>query len=356
MKIGFASADWAPGWLDVDGSPGLGGSGWARLGQYKNLIPHEIIMGTLAHRGEIFGVRDWNEGLHFDLDIIVMQRYMQKDVALKMAPAIAAGQIIINEVDDWYWGLPSTNQAFYYTSPQANPDDNRNWYKQTVSNSSGVTVSTQYLGSRIGEWSKAPVTVINNYVDPSRFTFFNHAHSGIPTIGWVGSTSHRASDLEILNGILGIFVRNKKATLQHSGHIEGARLFSKAVNVDEKDVKLMDMVAPMSYGSLLNFDIGLVPLTLHPFNQAKSHLKGLEYAAAGIPFIATPSEEYIRLKEEYGIGRIAKNPKQWIKQIEEFLDPAVRVEEASKNFERLKPLMIENGTKAFTEYLESFKK
>jgi hypothetical protein len=38
--------------------------------------------------------------------------------------------------------------------------------------------------------------------------------------------------------------------------------------------------------------VGLVPLTRGPFNEAKSYLKGLEYAAAGIPFIATPTEEY----------------------------------------------------------------
>ena len=75
--------------------------------------------------------------------------------------------------------------------------------------------------------------------------------------------------------------------------------------------------------------VGLVPLTRSPFNEAKSYLKGLEYAAAGIPFIATPTEEY-RLLHRAGVGRLAETPDEWRDHATQLLDPAVRVAEAER--------------------------
>ena len=40
-----------------------------------------------------------------------------------------------------------------------------------------------------------------------------------------------------------------------------------------------------------NIDIGIAPLSDVPFHHAKSAIKGLEYPAAGVPFIASPSPE-----------------------------------------------------------------
>lgn len=61
-----------------------------------------------------------------------------------------------------------------------------------------------------------------------------------------------------------------------------------------------------------------------------SNIKGLEYAAAGIPFVASPLPEYVRLRDQFGIGRIASNSKEWQDHIEELLDPAVRFDEATR--------------------------
>jgi glycosyltransferase involved in cell wall biosynthesis len=59
------------------------------------------------------------------------------------------------------------------------------------------------------------------------------------------------------------------------------------------------------------FDIGIVPLARNLMNECKSHLKGLEYAACGIPVIASPSESY-RWWVEPGVnGFLADKPKQW---------------------------------------------
>ena len=67
-------------------------------------------------------------------------------------------------------------------------------------------------------------------------------------------------------------------------------------------------------------------------NGVRSHnsfLKGLEYAAAGIPFIASPTEEY-RLLAEAGVGRLAETPDEWRDHATALLDRDVRVEEADR--------------------------
>jgi glycosyltransferase involved in cell wall biosynthesis len=62
-------------------------------------------------------------------------------------------------------------------------------------------------------------------------------------------------------------------------------------------------------------DAGVVPLDYTPFNEGKSWLKGLEFAAAGRPFVASATEPYTLLRDDHGIGLIAKRPRDWIRQM-----------------------------------------
>jgi hypothetical protein len=78
-------------------------------------------------------------------------------------------------------------------------------------------------------------------------------------------------------------------------------------------------------------DIGIVPLNPNQFNEAKSNLKGLEYALSGIPFVASDTQEYRDLAD-MGVGRIAKSNKDWLKHLKQLLDPEVREEERQNNF------------------------
>jgi hypothetical protein len=86
-------------------------------------------------------------------------------------------------------------------------------------------------------------------------------------------------------------------------------------------------------------DIGIVPLSDVRFNDAKSYIKGLEYAAAGIPFIASPSPEYLELAEA-GVGRIARNWDEWEYHFNELRDPQKRIDDAEVNLENLKNFTV----------------
>ena len=90
------------------------------------------------------------------------------------------------------------------------------------------------------------------------------------------------------------------------------------------------MLAPHEYPYGFLFDVGVVPLVDIPFNHAKSNIKGLEYAVAGIPFVASPLPEYVLLAEEYGVGRLAKTARDWQRHLKALLDYEVRRDEARR--------------------------
>lgn len=107
-------------------------------------------------------------------------------------------------------------------------------------------------------------------------------------------------------------------------------------------VAQLNPLVPISkYPSLFrNIDIGIAPLRDIPFNHAKSYIKGLEYAAAGIPFIATDIAEYSSLAAS-GVGRVASTKDEWIYHLDELLNTSKRKDEIEVNYENLQNFTME---------------
>jgi glycosyltransferase involved in cell wall biosynthesis len=157
-------------------------------------------------------------------------------------------------------------------------------------------------------------------------------HSGyLPTYGWVGATPWRSNDLEILNPLFGQFIKNRHVKFHHSGSIVNAPKVSDQIGIDDSLFSHEPMKPIMTYPEMFRkIDVGIVPLNNVEFNEAKSFIKGLEYAAVGIPFIASPSSEYSYFAEK-GVGRIANTQEEWVSHAEELLDPKIRKEERLRN-------------------------
>lgn len=360
LKIGFASNDWSRSLRDSSKKLVMGGSGHIRIGQYVPELKKlgvDCVLGILAfdNKRKIFGVHTWDNGDHFDCDIVVMQRYMHQDALRDMKEARKNGQIIINDIDDWYWGLSPLNAAYRLSDPKNNPSENIDHYQQMIINSSGVITSTPFLTEKMSKWNRN-VVMHQNYVQMSTFKKRDHLRhdSGMPVVGWMGSTSHRSGDLHILRGLSGQI--SKMATWHHTGHIDviGVPKFWDEIRVEAGSVTTTPFLPPTELGKGVNFDIGLVPLTSIPFNNAKSWIKGIEYAAAGVPFIASSSDEYKRLYNEYGIGCLAKKDGDFVKKIKALVDPSVRQEIADENYEKVKKLDVSIGAVELLDKIKSF--
>lgn len=357
IKLGIASGDRIPRHRSPDNKPHWGGSGWVRLGQYApHLTDHdfEVVIGTLVWNRTHFCINPSEEvgGEMIDIEIVYMQRLMHDTLANHIRMAQATGQIIVNDLDDWYWGLHPSNSAWISSHPKESPSENINHYKSVLNASDYVTVSTPYLADRISSFVHCPIVVLQNTVDTARFSPVKHQHT-IPTVGWVGSTNHRSNDLEILAGIIKPLYNDNQIVLMHAGHHYGAPTVASKWGVPEESVETLSAVDPEQYPSLLTMEIGIAPLNDTPFNHAKSDIKVLEYSASGIPWVASDLPSYRNLAKEWGVGRVAKKATQWIKHLKALKDPDVRIAEASVLLEKVKQRDIEIGARTFAEFLKS---
>lgn len=328
VKVGGATTDWSRSVFDQRGYPAMGGAGWARFGQIKRPAHHNWVLGTLAmNRPGPLAVVALDGKPHADCSLIVIQRVMDEALPAKIEQSRALGQIIVNDLDDWFWGLHRENAAFEMVDPSMNQTSNIDHYKKSLCASTAVVTSTQFLADRLAEWNKdLRIQVIPNGVDAAAFPVRRHRPGPI-VIGWAGSTAHRSGDLKILRAP---FSGLSDMSFHHTGALDNYPQFAKMVGVDPLRVTQLPMLAPHEYPYGFTFDVGVVPLVDIPFNHAKSNIKGLEYAAAGIPFVASPLPAYVELAEEHGLGRLAKTSRDWQRHLRALADVSVRREESER--------------------------
>lgn len=352
LHVGIASGDWLhPNRTGLQEAK-WGGSGWARLGQYASKLPFNVSVGVLTWMHNRFVIMSVDGEIN-EVDIIYMQRLMHEGLTQHVPMARANGQKIINDLDDWYWGLDTSNMAFEHNHPKHNKVENTNFYRTILSRSDIVTVSTPYIRDRISNFVRCPIHVLDNTVDINRFNQVTYSDTPTPVVGWVGSTAHRSKDIETLKGILPPLVNGGKVSLYHGGDHLSAPTFASKLGVDPSLVDVRQMVDAEHYPSLLTMDIGIVPLSKTPFNMAKSDIKGLEYAASGIPFIAQNLDSYVNLYKTLDVGVIAKTPMDWIKSIKRLCDPKVREELGTPMREQIASRDISMGLERLVTLINS---
>lgn len=298
---------------------------------YRCWLPMSV---TNAHLGRPafdpirgFGIQETPHHGIFGYKTISLKLIMHRWTPHQIRLAQNLGQRIIVDIDDHYEGLTESNKAWTESHPDTNPNNNRDHYYDTIMAADAVTVSTPFLHNL---WStrRDNVTLIRNSINPQQFTPKHHL-PGTPVIGWVGSTSYRSNDLEQLRDWLPELTEKYDLHVHHSGHAPNTPTFAELTQVDPKRITTSPLVPITRYAEGFTFDIGLVPLNDIPFNHAKSNIKGLEYASAGIPFIASDLPEY-RLLHEAGIGRLAATPDDWTHNITQLLNPAARRSEGTR--------------------------
>ena len=270
-----------------------------------------------------------DDGAFFGFDISVFKLLMHESVPTLFQLMQSRGEKVVVDVDDFHFGIDPANIAARQTDPNRNAENNRMFYEMGIRQADLVTVSTAFLAN-FYEARCRKVRIVRNALDVDRYTMVEQPER--PIFGWVGGTLWRSQDIELLREWLPEFVADHDIRVHHSGHIPGdTRHFAARAGISRVSTTPMSLVS--GYPSLLrHFHVGLVPLQMNDFNQSKSYLKGLEYAAAGIPFIATPTDEY-KILHSRGVGRLASTPSEWRDHATELLDPEVRRIEANRNRE-----------------------
>jgi hypothetical protein len=289
-----------------------------------------------------FGAYYSKEEIVYGWDIVVLKLIMMKSAADILENKDMFRQKVVVDIDDFYEGLADTNVAYHTTSPEKNENINREHYWRIIEAADYLITSTQFLYDfYTKEKGFTNVFLVRNAIDIDRWTRRNDHALGLPTIGWVGATPWRSGDLETLSSWFGPFLEKNHLGFHHSGHIDQKNIptaMQQLGILPSTKVTKQSRMPLSKYPELFRrFDIGIVPLNNIPFNHAKSTIKGLEYAAANIPFVASWSPEYELLASE-GVGSVAKNEEEWVLHLNDLLEPKIRKDEREKNYQIVKDL------------------
>lgn len=294
---------------------------------YRCLLPMTVA-GIKARMGlpawdakQGFGIKETQHTGIFGFNTVVLKLLMNRWTPKQVELAQSLGQKIIVDIDDYHDALTPANIAYDITDPEKNKIANRSIYQEVIAAADAVTVSTPYL-YEIYSQQRDNVYMVRNGVNMKQFERRKH-RSQKPVFGWAGATNYRNNDLEQLREWLPEFLKEHNLQFHHVGHSEEAPSFAEIAGIEPWRVTTSPLTHINDYASGFKFDVGIVPLNDIPFNHAKSNIKGLEYAAAGIPFIASDLPEY-RLLSEDGVGMLADSAENWKSAATMYLDYKTR--------------------------------
>lgn len=123
------------------------------------------------------------------------------------------------------------------------------------------------------------------------------------SIGWIGSPS-TARYLEMIGPALKDFCRNRQARVVVVG--------AGTISLPGCPVERRAWTEGSEVRDILDFDVGLMPLTDDPWSRGKSGFKLIQYMACGLPVIASPVGVNRELVEHGVNGFLAEIPSDWV--------------------------------------------
>jgi hypothetical protein len=156
-----------------------------------------------------------------------------------------------------------------------------------------VTATSAYLAERYAAaWDVEPV-VIENYLGDHQFPRERASGEGF-VIGWVAAGEHRADaqHLDITQMLRRVMERDPRVRVVTMG---------VQLKLDPERYTHHPWVPFQELaGYVAGFDLGIAPIADIPFNLARSNVKVKEYAAAGVPWVASARGSYADLGSRCG--------------------------------------------------------
>lgn len=269
-----------------------------------------------------------------DSDVVVFQRPLARRKYDMIRCLQEAGVAVVVELDDDFGNVHPRNAAWadahpewmtpaeaaergVTTSERLTRGDHRwvrtpgvvswssnVWLRKACQVADLVTVTTPALAERYAPHGR--VAVLPNLV-PARYLDVTAAPHDGTVVGWGGSVNTHPDDLESAGGGIAQAVDDTGARFHVVGTGIGARN-ALGLTCEPTATGWVDLDGWPA--ALADLDVGVVPLAATRFNEAKSALKMLEYAATGVACVAAPTPDNVRLAR-LGVGMLAADPAHW---------------------------------------------
>jgi glycosyltransferase involved in cell wall biosynthesis len=239
-----------------------------------------------------------------DCDVAVLQRPLTDTLANAIPLLQAKGVKVVVEIDDDFENISPRNVSWANVQPSKHSQRNYLHLRRACEAADLVVVSTQALADIYGRHGR--VAIVPNCV-PEAYLWGMGSSSDTVRIGWSGSTDTHPDDLQVTRGAVQRVIRQTGAEFHVVGTGKGVQ---SRLGLAEPPKACGWQPIDLYPSVMADIDVGIVPLEPTRFNEAKSWLKGLEFAALGVPFVASPTGPYMELLVR-GAGLVANRPKDW---------------------------------------------
>jgi hypothetical protein len=253
-----------------------------------------------------------------DVDVVVFQRTTHSYLAQAVKILRKKGVTVVIDVDDDLSTIHPSNPAWQELHPRRaqHPGvDGRphmhSWMnmEKACREASFITATTPALLKKYAPHGRG--MVVPNYLAPH---YFDHKHFDSNVIGWPASLGSHPND----PGAVGNAIARLVDEGAHFHVVSMSPGVGKAFGItnDDKITYLRSSIALDNWPRVLadQLGIGIAPLADTKFNASKSWLKPLEMSAVGVPWVASPREDYSRL-HKLGAGWLAEKPSDWYKKL-----------------------------------------
>jgi glycosyltransferase involved in cell wall biosynthesis len=231
-----------------------------------------------------------------------------------------AGQVVLFDIDDDIWHFPPWNpagRAMNNKAPNVKTADPETILLNMTA-CDAVIASTPALGASVievlnAEGCDTPVAVARAGVDRHDYPlppYEERRHDGPLRVGWAGVWDYRGPDLLVVRDALAKVLPTHDAILWTCGATrpkveadpEGMGFPKLAIELDYPPY----VIRETNWRKLWDFpewmaecDIAIIPQVDCQFNRARSCHSALQWAACGVPVLATRLPEY-ELLEDFG--------------------------------------------------------
>lgn len=225
-------------------------------------------------------------------DTIVLNRPLEAGVAEQIRLWVAEGRRVVVDLDDCFDTVSPDHQiAGRYTTEHLH---------LACKTATVVTCSTPALAGRYGYGHGE---VLRNRIPAEYLSIQRRTriYGDEPMwVGWYGSLGSHPNDPAAAGSAVGAVLNGTAVRFMFVGPPDDGPRLREIFGLRE-DVIAPGYVSMQALpGVLAELDVGIVPLEPTLFNEAKSGLKGLELAAVGVPVVASPTGEYMRMAREGG--------------------------------------------------------
>jgi glycosyltransferase involved in cell wall biosynthesis len=281
---------------------------------YRSLVP----MQALAHRGHSVHVEERmmpsDPNILLDFDVVHFCRSCHRPMQQLARGLRRAGVGVVWDNDDDIRTIPAGHpmgEGLQGYSGQHITADMAAMMKLA----DVVTTPTEVLAERYREMSGADVRVLENFLPP---TFERPErvmpHGSAVRIGWLATAEH-VGDRDQLR-----IRETLEQLLQRHAHLEIVSI-GMELGVRSRRYEAVPFSVYAQLPTILShLDIGIAPLADIDFNRVRSNVKLKEYAAVGLPWLASPIGPYAGMGEDQG-GRLVPDDR-WHAELDALITDA----------------------------------